>query len=115
MNRNVMFNVISEITLLTVIQCTAIIHKLYHTGRAPYYIYVIRIISSIPDTCNILILFQFLRFVFMVKQRYSHLKKQFTNWINGTVSRPTCLNKKNERCSQSDRAVRNVIITTVCV
>jgi len=49
----------------------------------------------------------------MVKQ--SHLNKHLTNWINWAVSRPTCLNKENVRCSQYDRAADHVIITPVCV
>jgi hypothetical protein len=51
----------------------------------------------------------------MAKQRYSHLNKRLTNWINGTVSRPTSLNKKNEKCMSSARAVEHIIITPVRV
>ena len=115
MNRNVMFNINSEMILLTVIQCIAIIYNIYHTASEPFFIYVILTISSIPDTCYILILFQFLSLVFMVKQWYSHLKNRFTNSISGTFSRPICLNKENERRSQFSRAVHNVIVTPLRV
>jgi hypothetical protein len=65
--------------------------------------------------CNILLLLQFLNLVFIAKQRYSHLNKRLTNWINGTVSRPTSLNKKKERCMRSARAVNHIIVTPLRV
>ena len=51
----------------------------------------------------------------MVKQRYSHLNKLLTDWINGTVSRPIRLKKENERCIQSHSVVGHVNITALCV
>jgi hypothetical protein len=69
MNRNVMFNVISEIILLTVIQCTAIIYSIYRIASEPYYIIAIETISCVPDICNALIFFHFVNFVYMMKQR----------------------------------------------
>ena len=115
MNRKVMFNIISEIILLTVNQGTVITYSIYREASEPYYIIVIQIINYIPEICNILVLFQFVNLVFMMKQRYIHLNKRLTNWINGTVSRPTSSKKENERRSQSSKAVDHVIITPVCV
>ena len=114
-NRNVIFNINSEMILLTVFQCIAIIYDIYHTASEPYSIYVLLTISSITDTCYILDLFQFLSLIFIVKQWYSHLKNRFTNSISGTFSRPICLNKENERRSQFSRAVHNVIVTPLRV
>ena len=42
MNRNVMFNIIAEIILLTVIMCTSIIYNIYHIASEPYYIIVVQ-------------------------------------------------------------------------
>jgi hypothetical protein len=88
MNRNVMFNIISEIILLTVTKCTAIIYNIYRMASEPYYIIFKETISYAPDICNGLILFQIVNLVFMMKQRKHHLNKRLTYWINGTVSRP---------------------------
>ena len=115
MNRNVMFNMISEIFLLNVLQCISIIYDIYYVASEPYYVIFIRTISTVADICNALILFQFLNLVFMVKQRYNHLNKRLTNWINGTVSRPIRLMNEIERNLQSYRAVDHGIITPVCV
>ena len=115
MNRNVMFNIISEIILLKVIKCTAIIYYIHHTVSEPYYVIVMETISYVTSICNALILFQFLNLVFMMKQRNRHVNKCLTNWINETVSRPTYFKKEKERRSPSNRAVHNVIITHVCV
>jgi len=114
-NRNVLFIIFSEITLLSVINCPAIIYKIYQIASEPYYIIVIDIIGYVPDICNALILFQFVNIVYMMKQRYDHLNKRLTNWINGAVIRPMFLNKENETRSQSNRAVDNVIVTPLCV
>jgi hypothetical protein len=38
MNRNVLFNIISEIKLLTVIKCIVIIYTIYRMAGVPYYI-----------------------------------------------------------------------------
>jgi hypothetical protein len=65
--------------------------------------------------CNILILFQFLNLVFMMKERYSHLNKHLTNWINGTVSRSKIFMNKNETSIQSDMAVGHINITCLCI
>jgi hypothetical protein len=51
----------------------------------------------------------------MLKQRYGHLKKRLTNWINWAVSRPICLENEHERCSQSARALGQVNITSLYV
>jgi hypothetical protein len=115
MNRNVMLNIITEIILLTVIVCSLIICFMYRIASKPFYIIVIGTINFAPDICNALILFQFVNLVFMMKQRYSHLNKRLTNWYNGEDIRSICLNKDNERRSQSPRAVDNVIVTSFCV
>jgi hypothetical protein len=115
MNRNVMFNVMSEIILLTVIQCTAILYKLYHKASEQYYIIAIETISCVPDICNALLFFQFVNLVFLMKQRNRHVNKCLTNCINERVSRPIFLNKENERRCQTDSAVHNVILTPLRV
>ena len=116
MNRNVMFNIISEIILLSVLPCILIIYIIYEFRSEEYYIINLKItIICVACICNILILLQFLNLVFIMKQRYSHLNKRLTNWINGTVSRPTSLNKKNERCMRSVRVVDHTIITPLRV
>ena len=116
MNRTVMFNIIAETILLTVIQCSLIIYITYQF-RSEGYKFIILILIGINATyiCNILFLFQFLNLVFMVKQRYSYLNKCLTEWISGTVSRSICWNKENKRCNISDRVVDHVNITTVFV
>jgi hypothetical protein len=116
MNRKVMFNIISEIILLTVIQCTLIIYNTYVFKNERYYVIILMLIGvNATYICNTLFLFQYLNLVFMMKQRYSHLNKRLTNWINGTVSRPIYLNKETERCSQSTIAVGHLIITHLYV
>jgi hypothetical protein len=115
MNRNVFLNIISEIILLTFVKCTAIVYNTYHFASEPYYIIIIQTISYVPDICNALILFQFVNLVFMMKQRYSHLNKCLNNWIGGTGSRPIWLKKENEWCSQFDRTVHRVHVTTLNV
>jgi hypothetical protein len=115
MKRKVMFNIISEIILLTVVQCTTIVYNTYQIASEPYYIIIIETISFVPDICNALMLFQFVNLVLMMKQRYRHLKKRLTNWISGAVSRPICSKKENERCSQSHRAFDQVNITSLYV
>jgi hypothetical protein len=115
MNRKVMFNIISEIIILTVFQGTVIIYSIYREASEPYNVIVIETITYVPDICNILILFQFGNLVFIVKQRYSHLNKRLTNWINGTVSRPTLLKEENERCIRFARAVDHINITPLDV
>jgi hypothetical protein len=115
MNRNVLFNIISEIFLLNVIQCILIIYNIYYVESKPYYIIIIQTISSFPDICNALILFQFLNLVFMVKQRHNYLNKRISNWINGTVSKPIRLINENERRIKFYRAVNHGIITPVFV
>ena len=115
MNRNVFFNIISEIILLIVIKCTVILYNTFQIARKPYYIIIIETVSYVPDICNALVLYQFGNLVLMMKQRYSHLKKLLNNWINGVVSRPICLRKRNERCSQSNRAFDQVHITSLHV
>jgi hypothetical protein len=115
MNRNVLFNIISEIILLTVFQCILITLNTYHIAREPCYIIVIGTISFVPDICNKLILFQFFNLVLMVNQMYYHLNMRFTNWINGTVSMSIGLINENVKSIQFYRAVDQGIITTVCV
>jgi len=65
--------------------------------------------------CNILILFQFLNLVFMVKQRYRHLKKRLTNWINWKVIRAISMMNENEKIIQFNRDDDHVNITALCV
>jgi hypothetical protein len=115
MNRNVMFNIISEIILLTVVPCILIKYIIYQFRSEEYYIINLTIIVCVTYVCNILILIQFLNFVFMVKQRYCHLNKCLANWINGKVSRSICLNNKNESCMRSTRAVDHIIISPLRV
>ena len=116
MNRNVMFNIISEIILLTVFPCTLIIYIIYQFRSEEYYIiYLTLKIFCVTYICNILILMQFLNLIFMVKQRYIHLNKRFTNWINRAVSRPTSLKKKNERFMRSAKDDNHIIITPLFV
>jgi hypothetical protein len=103
-----MFNIISGIILLTVIQCALKSHNIYHIAGEPYYIIIIRIIAHIPDICNTLILFQFVTLVFIVKQRYSHLNKRLNNWITVTMCRKMSLLEDNERCIRFHRTVDHV-------
>jgi hypothetical protein len=58
-NRKVMFNIISEIILLTVTTCISIIYNIYRTASEMYYIIFIVTISYAPDICNALIMLQF--------------------------------------------------------
>jgi hypothetical protein len=51
MNRNVILNVISEIILLTVIECFLIIHLIYRAASEPYYIIALTVINYVPDIC----------------------------------------------------------------
>jgi hypothetical protein len=115
MNTNVFLNIISEIVVLTVIQTAVTVYGMYDVEREPFYTIVTQIIDNVSDICNALVLFQFINLVFMVKQRYSHLNKRLTNWINGTVSRPIDFNREIERYSQSHRTVDHVNITPVSV
>jgi hypothetical protein len=73
MNRNVIFNIISEFILLTVFPCTFIIYFIYKLGSEEYYIiYLTLTIVCATFICNILSLMQFLNLVFMVKQQAPH-------------------------------------------
>jgi len=56
MNRKVMFNLISEIIVLTAIQSLEIIHKIYLIASEPYYSIIIQSISFVPAICNGIIL-----------------------------------------------------------
>jgi hypothetical protein len=114
-NRKVMFNIISEIILLTVIQCGLISHNIYRVAGEPYYFTVTQIIGHIVDICNTVLLFQFVNLVFIVKQRYSHLNKRLNNWIIVTMSRQISLIEENEMCIRSHRTFHHVNITTVSV
>jgi hypothetical protein len=115
MNRKVMFNIISEIILLSLIQCTLITYNIYQIASEPFYYIVKATINYVPVVCNALMLFQFVNLVFVMKQRYSHLNKRLTNWVNRKDSKAICLNKQNERRSLSNRAVGNAIVTSLCV
>jgi hypothetical protein len=54
MNRNVLFNIISEIILLTVIRLLSMIYNIYRMGCEPYYnIFKVTFIS-VFGICNIL-------------------------------------------------------------
>jgi len=115
MNRNVFFNVISEIILLSVVLCILIIYNIYvYIFKSEEYYNIILLLIGVIATyiCNTLFLFQYLNLVLMSKQMYSHLNKGLTKWISGTVSRPTIL---NERCSLSNMAVKHCIVTTLRV
>jgi hypothetical protein len=87
MNINVylIYVVISEVTLLTVIEATLVIYHVYKDAREPNCIIVLQTIVYVLDICNILICFEFINLVFIVKKRYSRLNKCLSNWINGTV------------------------------
>jgi len=111
MNRNVMFNIFPQIILLTVIVCGAIAYIIYIIPSEKYYIIIIEIIGNVNVVCNSLLLFQFCNLVFMMKQRYIHIKKRLNNWVSAAV----ILNKQNERCSQSNRAFSQVHITPLHV
>ena len=52
MNRRVMFNIISEITVLTVIHCSVIVNNISHSASEPYYIIIIITMRYVPDICN---------------------------------------------------------------
>jgi HJR/Mrr/RecB family endonuclease len=82
MNRKVIFNIISEINLLTVIQCSVIIYNVYNFANKPYYIFVTQTIKFVPDICNALILYRSVNLVVIKKRRYSHLNKRLSNCIN---------------------------------
>jgi len=115
MNRNVLFNIITEIIILTLIQCIFNIYSIYLTVSEPFYIIVIETINNVPDICNALIVFQFINLVFMMKQRNRQLNKRLTTWINGTESRPIYLNNGNDRHRQLDRTDDHVNIIPVFV
>jgi hypothetical protein len=114
-NRNLFFNIISEFILLSVIRFTAMIYNIYRIASEPYYVIVILTINNVSDICNVLILFQFINLVFMMKQMYSHINNRLIYWLNGKVSREICLNNQNERRNQFDRAVDHVIVISSCV
>ena len=109
MNRNVIFNTISEITFLSVVPCILIIYIIYQFGSKENYIINFKLIKIYAAFIyNISILFEFLNLVFMVKQSYSHLNKRLSKWRNGTVSRPISLMKYNERRMRCDKAVKSI-------
>jgi hypothetical protein len=104
MNRKLKFNIISEIILLAVVQSIVIVYYVYQIKSDGYYIFMLTLISiNSTYICNTLFSFQYLNLIFIVKQRYSHLKKRISNWINGTVSRQIHLTKVKERCNRSYR------------
>jgi hypothetical protein len=106
MNRKVMLNIISEIILLAVIQCIAIVYIVYQYTSEGYYIIMISLISvNSTYICNTLFSFQYLSLILIVKQRYSHLNKWLSNWINGTISRQIHLTKEKERRNRSHRTI----------
>ena len=110
------FNIISEIILLSVVPCNLIIERIYKFRSEKYYILNLTVlIMRVAYICNILILFQFLNLVFMVKQMYSHPKKPLNNWISGKVSRPISLINENVRNIQFDRAHDHVNIKGLTV
>jgi hypothetical protein len=111
MNRNLMFNIISEIIIFTIIHCTVIVYNTYQIESMSYYIIIIETIGYMPNICTALLLFQFVTLIFIVKQRYSQLNKLPNNWISGAVS----LNKANVRCRPLDKAVYQVNITRLFV
>jgi hypothetical protein len=112
MNRKVMFNIISEIIVLTVIQCTVIVYHVHRLTSKGYFIIILTLIGDHSTYIfNTLFLFQYLNLVFIVKQRYSHLKKRLYNWKNGIVSRQIGLTKEKERCNRSHRIFDHINIT----
>ena len=115
MNRKVMFNIISDIILATVIQCFRLVHNVRALSDDPYYVLIMEEISSNTSVCNTLILCQFVNLVFVVKQRYSHLNKRITNWIHGTVNKPVRLRQNYERCFQSNKTVDQVNSMIFCI
>jgi hypothetical protein len=116
MNRRVVLNIISEIILLAVIQCTVNIYNVYLIRIEGYPINSIILICIVTTyICNTLFLFQYINLVFIVKQRYSHLNNCLNNWINGTVSREIGLDKENERWNKSYRTIDHVNIIPFCV
>jgi hypothetical protein len=116
MNRKVMFNIISDIKLLSVLQCTVIIVNLCQLRIQKYYIFnSTLIIICVTYIGNLLIVLHFLNLVLMVKQWNSHFNKRLTNWIKGTVSRPIILKKQNVRNIRHDRAVDHLNITPLYV
>ena len=116
MNRKVMFNTISEFFILIVLPCTAIVYLTYETGSGQNYIFFIKAtIKYLPDICNELVMFQFCNLVLMMKLRYTHLKKRLTKRINSAISRQICLKKRNESCSQTERAFDQVHIASLYV
>ena len=80
-----------------------------------FYIVVIETISYFPDISNALILFQIVNLILMMKQRYHHLNNRLIYWHNVKFNKPICLNKQNERGSQSHRAVHNVIVPSLYI
>jgi hypothetical protein len=115
MNRKVMFNVISEIILLSVIKCTVTTYYIYEFITEGYY--TILVITGFAATymCNMIFLSQYLNLVYIMKLRYSHLSKRLNNWISGTFRRPIFFNKDNESCVHSNMTVDHGNITTLCV
>ena len=115
MNRKLMFNIISEIIIVTVMLCIMIVYCVCVAETETYFLNNLFIISRVSCICNTLMVFQYVNFVFMMKQRYNYLNKRLTKWINGRVSRPIRLKKENERCIQSHSDVDHVNITALCV
>jgi hypothetical protein len=112
MNRNVFFNIISEVTLLTAIQFILIIQYIYLLNSEGYFSIISLLIGVIAKyICNTLFLFQYLNLVLMLKQRYSHLNKGLTKWISGAVSWAIYFNKENEICCLSNMDVNHGILT----
>jgi hypothetical protein len=115
-NRNVRFNIISDIILLSVLPCTVIIVNLYQLRIEKYYIFnSTLIIMCVTYIGNLLIVLHFLNLVLMVKQWNSHLNNRLTNWIKGTVSSPIILKKQNVRNIRHDRAGDHLNITPLYV
>jgi hypothetical protein len=112
MNRKVMFNVISEIIILAIVQCSLTVYYVYKFTSEGYYTIILTLISSNSTyICTVLFLFQYLNLVFIVKQRYSHLNKRLYNWKNWIISRQIGLTKEKERCNRYHRIFHHINIT----
>ena len=96
MNRKLMFNIFSKITLVTVVLCGIITLIILHFLSESFNIIFIQTISCATYICIMLIVFQFVNLVLMMEQWDSHLNKFLTKWINGTVSRTKILEKEKE-------------------
>ena len=57
MNRKVMFNIISEIILVTAMLCSMIVYCIYVAEIETYYLNILYIMSKVTSVCNALMVF----------------------------------------------------------